>query len=187
VKKSFVNTLGTDFWTRIEDIPYPFCICGQEVFVSGTVNWYVVERLVYNHFILSLDLEKLSYQKLWLPDFVNENYLWTCAAVRDCLCVFESSDIYWDVWIMKEYGNKESWTKLYTISNLQDHGLRADTALYISEDDQLLVNCNEARNTVTYSKFVVYDSKTGTLNILEFQNNYGQLDSSVYIESLISP
>ena len=63
------------------------------------------------YFILSLDLEKESYQQLLLPDF--ENGSWTLGVVRDCLCVFATSDMFWDVWIMKEYGNEKSWTKLY--------------------------------------------------------------------------
>jgi len=36
-------------------------------------------------------------------------------------------------------------------------------------------------------KLVVYDSKNGTLNIPEFENNYDLLRSYVYFESLISP
>lgn len=184
-----VNTLGTDYWTTIEHIPYNYHILGPGIFVSGTVNWFSMERSVSKHVILSLDLEKLSYQKLWLPDLANENYSWTLAVVRDCLCVFESSDIYWDVWIMKQYGNQESWTKLYTIPNMQDHrGLEAYCALYISEDDQLLVQCVELEDErENEMKLVVYDSKTGTSNIPEFQNNYEQMYANVYIESLISP
>lgn len=85
---------------------------------------------------------------------------------------------------MKEYGKKKSWTKLYTIPNLQDWGFEAYTSLYISEDDQLLVQCYEIGSGM---KLVFYDSKTGTLNIPEFQNNYKLTNTKVYIESLVSP
>jgi len=177
-----VNTLGHDYWRRIEDIPYSNRIRGHGVFVRGTVNWCASDD------IISLDLEKESYQKIWLPDFDNENNSWDLGVVRDCLCVFASSDIYWDVWIMKEYGNQESWTKLYTIPNLQDLDLEASRALYISEDDQLLVQCHEYGGECDDdTKLVVYDSKTGTLNIPEFQTNYEHTYAKVYIESLISP
>jgi len=183
-----VNTLGTDYWTTIEHIPYNYHILGPGIFVSGTVNWFAMDRSVSKHVLLSLDLEKLSSQNLWLPDLEHENYSWTLAVLRDCLCVFASSGIYWDVWIMKEYGNKESWTKLYTIPNMQDRGLEAYSALYISEDDQLLVQCYELEDEREDDmKLVVYDSKTGTSNIPEFQNNYEQMCANVYIESLISP
>jgi F-box interacting protein len=97
-----VNTLGTDYWRRIEDIPYSNPICGHGLFVSGTVNWFAC------YVIISLDLEKESYQKLRLPDFNNENNSWDMGVLRDCLCVFARSVEYLDVWIMKEYGNQES-------------------------------------------------------------------------------
>ncbi|XP_024635361.1 F-box/kelch-repeat protein At3g23880 isoform X2 [Medicago truncatula] len=191
-----VNTLGTDYWRKIEDI-HCYTKYGPGIFVCGTVNW------VSWDVIISLDLEKESCQELCPPDFGNENNWWNLGVLRDCLCVFAGSDEYWDVWIMKEYGNKEFWTKLYTIPTivyaefLQDQGLVVDqdllvnAALYISEDDQLLVKCYQLDNnhgaTLAYIKFVVYDSKTGTLNIPEFQNNYEHRDAIFYIESLISP
>ncbi|AES69461.1 putative F-box domain, galactose oxidase/kelch, beta-propeller, F-box associated interaction [Medicago truncatula] len=172
-----VYTLGTDYWKRIEDIPYN--IFGEGVFVSGTVNWLASD----DSFILSLDVEKESYQQVLLPD--TENDLWILGVLRNCLCILATSNLFLDVWIMNEYGNQESWTKLYSVPNMQDHGLEAYTVLYSSEDDQLLLEFNEMRSDKV--KLVVYDSKTGTLNIPEFQNNYDQICQNFYIESLISP
>jgi hypothetical protein len=68
---------------------------------------------------------------LLLPDFENENVRWNLGVVRDCLCAFATSDMFMDVWIMKEYGNKESWNKLYTIPYIQDRGFKAYTVLCI--------------------------------------------------------
>ncbi|AES69462.1 putative F-box domain, galactose oxidase/kelch, beta-propeller, F-box associated interaction [Medicago truncatula] len=177
-----VYTLGTDYWTRIEDIPNNYHIHHSGTFVSGTVNWFAMDDSSM-HFILSLDLVKESYQHLLLP---NSKIDWSMLGlVRGCLCVFASSDMYMDVWIMKEYGDQESWTKLYIVPNIQDQGVKAYKALYISDDDQLLVEFKKLQSNSI--KLVVYDSKTGTLNIPEFQNNYKQVASNVYIESLISP
>ena len=87
---------------------------------------------------------------------------------------------------MNEYGNKESWTKLFHVPKVHDHqGLRAYKALYIFEDEKLLVEFFDVESCDR--KFVVYDSKTASFNILEFQNNYAQMNPKVYIESLISP
>ncbi|AES68594.1 putative F-box domain, galactose oxidase/kelch, beta-propeller, F-box associated interaction [Medicago truncatula] len=175
-----VNTLGTDYWTRMQDIPYSYGICRRGVFVSGTLNWLALD----DSKILSLDLKKESYQLLLLPDYKCHSWIFL-DVVRDCLCISAASDMFMDVWIMKHYGNKESWTKLYTVPNMQDRGLEAYNALYISEDDQLLVECLEIESD--NDKLVVYDSKTGTSNIPEFQNKYDLIYSNVYIESLISP
>jgi len=80
------------------------------------------------------------------------------------------TDMFLDVWIMKEYGNQESWTKLYHVPDIQDQGLEGYQTLYIYEDDQVLFQFHETGGGKM--KLVVYDSKTGTLNIPEFQNNY---------------
>ncbi|KEH32902.1 F-box protein interaction domain protein [Medicago truncatula] len=35
----FLYTLGTDYWKRIDDIPYYCTICRSGLYVSGAVNW----------------------------------------------------------------------------------------------------------------------------------------------------
>ncbi|XP_024633530.1 uncharacterized protein [Medicago truncatula] len=185
------------FYVRLEDIPTNYHIHRSQIFLSGTVNWLASNNSSM-YFILSLDLEesyrqlwlpdleKESYRQLWLPDFENENENgpWILDVMRNCMCVFATSDVFLDVWIM-EYGSEESWTKLYSVPNMQHRGLEVYKALYISEDDQLLLQCYEIESGDM--KLVVYDSKNGTLNIPEFQNNYEQIYPNVYIASLISP
>jgi len=51
--------------------------------VCGTVNWLASGYSIM-YFILSLDLEKESYQQLLPPDFMNDS--WILDVVRDCLC-----------------------------------------------------------------------------------------------------
>jgi len=87
---------------------------------------------------------------------------------------------------MKEYGNIESWTKLYSVPFLRNWGIYPyPMAFYISEDDQVLIDFYE----LTSSKLTlaVYDSKNGTVKIPEIQNTNGWMDPEVYVESLISP
>jgi F-box interacting protein len=106
-----VYTFGTNYWRRINDFPYSGIIIGCGVFLSGTVNWITHAWIA----IYSLDLEKETYQKLPLPDLEKDTQT-TLGVLKDCLCIYASSDLFLDVWVMKEYGNKESWNKLYNIS-----------------------------------------------------------------------
>jgi len=189
-----VNTLGSDYWKRIVDFPNHFFIFGLGIFVGGTVNWLARDwarddSILNSHeqFILSLDLKKESYEKVPQPDLEKDSWgpdLWTLGVVRDCLSIFASKFYFLDVWIMKEYGHKESWTKLYSVPKLQARDFVACKALYISEDGQLLVDFYEKGSGKM--KLVVYDSKSGTSAIAEFQNNYSVLNPKVYIESLMS-
>jgi F-box interacting protein len=175
-----VHTLGTDCWRRIDDFPYSGYIRYKRgakagVFVSGTVNWLVTSGV-----IISLDLDKESYQKILQPAALKEpeDYL-ILRVVRDCLCIFSSSKMFLDVWIMKEYGNKESWIKLYSVPKMRDRYFYPYEALYIHEDDRMLMQ--------SYHKLVVYDSKNSTLNNVEIQNLDSWICPQVYIESLMSP
>jgi F-box interacting protein len=173
--KTFVHTMGTDFWRRIQDFP---CVLLTQSgkFVSGTLNW-----LPYNHSsIVSLDLEKEYYRDLPLPDYVSvlSKSLWV---LRDCLCILSfHTDAYSEIWLMKEFGNKNSWTKLFRVPRMGDVGSGIyDRALYIYEDDQVLLDHR--------SKLVVHNSSDGTFKTLQIKKRHGWMIPEVYQESLISP
>ncbi|GAU28823.1 hypothetical protein TSUD_21600 [Trifolium subterraneum] len=138
-----VHTLGTDSWRRIKDFPSKVP-CDRGIFVSGTVNWLTsLDDLTA---IVSLHLGKESYQKIPPPDHGDPNKL-ILDVMRDCLCIFsgESGYSFTDVWLMKEYGNKDSWIKLIRLS-FGDSRSHFTKILYISEDNNhvhlLLIDAN---------------------------------------------
>jgi F-box interacting protein len=124
-----VHTLGTNYWRRINNIPVSGWIWKSGIFLSGAINWLVFHNSS-SITIVSFDLEKESYQMLPRPDF--EGGVWIyLGMLRDCLCIFHSSNgWFFDVWIMKEYGNKESWTKLYRLPPVKNRVLYNDSPLY---------------------------------------------------------
>jgi F-box interacting protein len=147
-----VHTLGTDYWRMTQDLPYSNVIRQPGVIVNGSVHW-----LVYDVFwsIVSFDLAKDSYQNLLLPDKV-EIVGSTLGLLRDCLCIFTNSFEFLDVWVLKNYGNKKSWTKLYRIPCKEYSDIYDDTkAIYISEDDQVLIYFRKFMELT----LTVYDSK----------------------------
>ncbi|AES97161.1 F-box protein interaction domain protein [Medicago truncatula] len=141
-----VHTLGTEYWRRIQDFPFFGHIGGPGIFVKDTVNWLTFE-----------DTE--SYEIISIPD-VNSDKYWSLEVLRDCLCIYVTSDLDLDVWIMKEYGIKESWTKLYSVSFVGGQMTQ---------------------------HLIVYDSKIDTFNIQDIENGSLLKNPKVYIESLISP
>lgn len=179
-----VHTLGTNFWRRIHDLPFgvPFDESGK--FVSGTVNWLASNDSSYtSSIIVSLDLEKETYQELLQPDYgakaVNV-VTKTLAVLRDRMCILAHSHTFFDVWLMEEYGNRETWTKLFRVPYIGNVGRCPYTnALYVTEDDQVLLE--------NQFELVVYNSRDGTSKTLEFPNIKGWMVLEVYQESLISP
>jgi F-box interacting protein len=157
-----VYTLGTNYWRSIQDFPCSSrCMYQPGVFVGGTVNWlaYEASNSSYCCDIVSLDLEKESYQKVPQPDLEKDH--WAIGMFRDCLCIFASSDMFLDVCIMKEYGIKESWTKLYNVPYAENPYTHPyPKTVYIFYDDQLLF--------IVVDKLVLYNWKF-KLSCLQFQ------------------
>ncbi|XP_058774297.1 F-box/kelch-repeat protein At3g23880-like [Vicia villosa] len=189
-----VHILGTNHWRRIRDFPDPNLILVSRLgtFVNDSLNWLVYAAAP---FVVSLDLEKesyeklalpVSYQKLALPVFPNISSFMTIGTLKGCLSlVFDKRDKSCDVWIMKEYGNEKSWTKLLTVPHMKECDFYSYTrALYISEDDKVLMEYTK----MGIKSLVVYDSINNTFMIPEFQNYISnEMTPEVYVESLISP
>ncbi|CAL5205739.1 unnamed protein product [Lathyrus oleraceus] len=216
-REVYVHILGTHCWTRIQDFPSPHQLLFNKdssltfegpregIFVSDSVNWLVSAFIVsldlekgsyqkrrVSGFIVSLDLEKGSYQKLSLP-VSNLHFTASCfvrlGTLRGCLSYLLSGASFADIWIMKEFANQKSWTKLFTVPYLESWGFfRIPKVLYISEDDQVLMET--LMIGIRNHRVLVYDSINNTYSFPEFQNNIRlPLDTvlQVYVESLISP
>ncbi|MED6118871.1 hypothetical protein PIB30_006660 [Stylosanthes scabra] len=112
------------------------------VFVSGsnTLNWNC------QRYGISLDLGKESYVILPLPERDPDDNYSEClelSLLRNCLAACcEHKRTHWAIWIMKEYGVTQSWTRLALIPCqvfIPKYGLRCSLKpLYIFEDDVLL-------------------------------------------------
>jgi F-box interacting protein len=183
-----VHTLGTNSWRLIDGFPYGGSCnfyYGPGKSVSGTINWLVsiIGSKNLPH-ILSLDLGTESYQEILQPDYGDEgvkkvNFL-AFEILRDCLCFLRGHDYEQDIWLMKEYGNRESWTKLASVPYLSPYC----NVPYISEDDQVLM---EFTPTWYERELAVYDYKNGTLKSLDIKEIYHLMCPYIYVESLISP
>jgi hypothetical protein len=147
--------------------------------VGGGINWLVSKVSSRKHTIVSCNLRNESYQEILPPNDEDRDVCyWHLGVLSDCLCLICGND----VWLMKEYGNKNSWTKLFTIPHIQDprssYGLTK--VVNIFEDDQVLLEYIEDWNSIR--KSIVYDFKNNIFKFTDFENT-----PEVYVESLISP
>ncbi|GAU12195.1 hypothetical protein TSUD_01620 [Trifolium subterraneum] len=181
-----VHTLGTKYWRKIQDFPNHYsCRVGQGIFVSDRVNWLVSDT--HNGLstaIVTLDLEKESYQELLHPPDDELSFPINClGALRDWLCIFSHSRKFCDIWVMKKYGNEDSWTKLLRVPYIgETYFCSLIQPLYIDEDNRMLMRIVNTRN----SSLAVYDSKNNKTH--DIQNDIPTWAvPKVYVESLISP
>jgi len=187
-----VHTFGTNFWKRIPDFPSEIMHVADwchGIFVTGTINWAIRrdQRKHSSWVILSLDLGKESYQEILLPDYAPLFNL-SLGVSNDCLCILAQNKTILDGWVMNDYGNKESWTKLFTVPFMKFHGyngIRAAMLCISKEDAQVLI--------VIAMKVYLYNYKNGTVEIPNMQGLPSTLipcnkfTSNVYVESLVSP
>jgi F-box interacting protein len=136
-----------------------------------------------SYFIVSFDLGNESYQKILLPDYgevVIHNL--SLSVLGDCLCMIFNRD----VWVMKEYRHTKSWSKLFTVSYMQDPNMSyiLTKAIYMFEDDQVLFELKVDGDS--HRKLIVYDPRINTFKFTNYQNK-SIFAPQVCVESLISP
>ncbi|XP_057438510.1 F-box/kelch-repeat protein At3g23880-like [Lotus japonicus] len=172
-----VHTLGSNSWRRIQDspcIPYWGC-CHNGKFVSGAVNWLTgdgEDGFNRGHGIISLDLGKESYQEFLQPDYgIEVDYL-TMGVMRDCLCLLANSD----VWVMKEYGNNDSWTKLFSLPSDFWHAccpyILGCNSLCVLEDDETIF--------FQYRNLDIYNYKSGTFRSSALEYKPGLIEGMYF-------
>jgi F-box interacting protein len=185
-----IHTLGTDYWRNVkEDFPchYYYFFNQPGVFSNENVNWLAT---AYDdpslHVIVSFNLKKETYQKSFHCKQFGTKL--TLGVLGDCLCIVsDDNHNFFDVWIMEEYGNEKSWTKLLKIPHTTDYGSYCSSTkvLYVSKDGQVLMECRSMKTQKV--SLAVYNSVNKTFKISKIQNNISGhiILSRVDVESLI--
>ncbi|XP_047320924.1 F-box/kelch-repeat protein At3g23880-like [Impatiens glandulifera] len=170
--------LKSDSWRKIEDfyiIPQmsPYC-----TFVSGSLNWAAA---VDN--IVSFDLSKETCSVTRLPFYDREM---VCGSnlgnLSGCLCQLSSDYgmMKIDLWVMKQFGKVESWSKMYSIPyQCEIRTFKDYTSLIISGKNKVLM--------LIGSVLILCNLETKTVTHPDLQNINNFLDVNTYIESLVAP
>jgi|UniRef100_A0A2N9I8J2 F-box interacting protein len=115
---SEVYSLKNDSWRRLPDYPYNLrYLRAFAMLVSGALHWLVTSKAESDrtNLILAFDLGVEEYRLVPRPDFSDKDCHMNVGVLGGCLTIYGSNYINrLDVWVMKDYGVKESWTKLFT-------------------------------------------------------------------------
>ncbi|CAI9117811.1 OLC1v1019296C1 [Oldenlandia corymbosa var. corymbosa] len=104
-----VYSLKNDSWSRIrlcEDVVPSW---GSGYFAGGNLHWVVATSGADSWKFLSFDLASETYGEIEWPRSKDHLDDWSAGVLGGCLCVlydYEKIDV--DVWVMKEYGVKDS-------------------------------------------------------------------------------
>ncbi|KAJ9551812.1 hypothetical protein OSB04_015857 [Centaurea solstitialis] len=114
-----VYTLGTCQWRSLGPVPVTYRINALQEFYGPFLNnhchWIIPDSEAAHHKICTFDLHKETFQLFPSPplESIEENrcHHQGLAILKGCLCKHDTYDSKLIIWVMKEYGIKNSWHK----------------------------------------------------------------------------
>lgn len=174
-------SLKSNSWKRVENYPYPLPrIRGWGVHVNGVLHTVLPLDNYSGQSIVAFDLRDERNHTVPKPDFVANDLELSVHAMAGCLCLLGTrKKRRTDIWIMKEYGVKESWTKLLSIAppDIEPYSILFPLA-YSKRGDEVLLNCNDER-------LVWYDLRRKTTREVEVSGLPFRFYAEEFVGSLI--
>ncbi|KAK7292458.1 hypothetical protein RIF29_08239 [Crotalaria pallida] len=176
-------SLRNNAWKTLPNImPYALCFARtMGVFVGGALHWVVTRRLQPDEpdLIVAFDLVQESFREVPLPETGNVNGIYGMEVVLlgGCLCMIEtrgSESI--DVWVMKEYGSRESWSKLLSLTDMKS----VKPLGYSRDGGQVLLEKNR-------KKLCWYDLKTKQVTYVNVPGLPNSIAGMICMETLVPP
>ncbi|CAN1351312.1 F-box protein At4g22390 [Linum perenne] len=153
------------------------------VFVHGALHWIIFNRLTLSYALLALDLAMNTFRELPQAKY---HFSWgkSIAVVDSCLsvCSFykeeEEANIV-GIYVMKEYGNGESWDKIYSFQDPVPESAVLESVVPVwGNGDRLLLKLDGGRKLVWFDK--VEDDMVEAMNPED-----GLFDAVYCLESLV--
>ncbi|XLR52002.1 hypothetical protein HN51_002728 [Arachis hypogaea] len=182
-----VYSMASKSWRKIQDFPHgvtPYQNSGK--FVSGTLNWdanYAVGNSNSSLWIIvSLDLHKETYNEILPPHYEKEECSTpSLGTLKGCLCMnYDYKKSYFVLWLMKDYGVRESWVKMVTIPYLPNPEDFSYSGPYcISDNGEVLL--------MFEFDLILYDPRDQSFKYPKVHSGKSWFDAEVYAETLLSP
>ncbi|XP_058210488.1 F-box protein CPR1-like isoform X2 [Rhododendron vialii] len=117
-----INTVGTNLWRRVGDAPSYLHWCSGGCFLNGSLHWIVHDTENCFESMCCFDFGKERFQPFpgasqfrGLPGQLRMEMM-KMGVLKNGLSVFHHPNCYMlDIWVMKDYAVRESWTKDFVI------------------------------------------------------------------------
>jgi len=173
-----VYSLRNNSWNRFTDNCYSFRVSDYQAVVNGAVHWVMYSTESSLPVIVYFDLAEGKFKEVPPPCSWNEYGEIKLVVLGGFLCAYCDGRVKQiEVYVMKEYAKKESWTRLFVmpcaIIGRRDSFIHVKL-LCLTKKGQVLIWTEE-------SGIGIYDPKDGTF--LQYDSIRGQI---AYVESLVS-
>ncbi|THG00569.1 F-box/kelch-repeat protein At3g23880-like [Camellia sinensis] len=179
-----IYSLRTDSWRKIQDFPsniIGFHSMDSGKLVNGSLNWVGINTSDHSWVVTALDLVEETYREIPQPNYGKEFSRLLVWALKVNLCVVcEDTFTFCNVWVVNEYGKKESWTKLVSMTYVpQQRPVLWSEPLWYFKDGEILVNCG--------GTLVLYDLIRHTVKYRSIYSVPDFHEVETCQESLVSP
>jgi len=185
-------TSKTNSWKVLPNIEYALChgnTMGVFVENSSSLHWMMTRR--YDKFqpllIVAFNLTLEVFNEVPFPDEIGGEEVTNSASfgidvavLGGCLCLIVNHHTKIDVWVMKEYGCRDSWFKVFTLmGSCFSLPLKSLSPLgYSSDSKKVLLEVN-------HKKLVWYDLKSEKVSYVEGIPNFDE--AMICVGSLVPP
>ncbi|OIT37269.1 f-box protein cpr30 [Nicotiana attenuata] len=206
-----VYSLKSDSWRSVEDFQGSSLVDCSAKFVKGKLYWTKSARAREHnsyygctiiHFyeyddgnscnIISFDLARETWGKVEQPNYGKGEFdlmLGVLGSDLAVLCNYEGSHS--DVWVMKDYGVKASWTKMFTVSCPNDPGKYDCYPRCSLSFSPLFCQLYNGEILLLYrSVFMIYNPKDDSIRVIrqpEVTKPKSCFQAAIYVESLVNP
>ena len=187
-----VYTLSTDSWRQIDavfDASIHDCVRNSQFYLNGAYHWYGSIAGKHSDAIVSFDMTEEVFRIIRLPDLdennvsaLDKNAIWReYSVLNNCIAMIvydiqeTVTEKIFDIWVMRQYGVKESWTKQFVIGPLS--GIQ--NPLQFTLNDELLMVAHDGQ-------LVSYNLNAQEIKSLQVRGLLNATQAIDYKESLVS-
>ncbi|PIA47858.1 hypothetical protein AQUCO_01400446v1 [Aquilegia coerulea] len=191
-------TTKTIAWRTLRNVPITNSqYFDRMIIINAKLHWLAGRRssgLDSSILILSFDLNNEEIREVPKPNFGEGKYDILDIKYVSYLYVFVNTVACYELWAMKDYGVKESWTKMVSISHSTIEHLcklpyQRVEPLHLSENGQILLCIHRSALTgdTQTDNVVLYDSKNNKARIIKMLGARKRFRAMTYLETLILP
>lgn len=177
-----IFTLRSNCWIRILNVPYQMS-CGVILIFNGALHWIANPIGGTEEAIVLATYEIGDGRFKTLPrDFDDKFEIVYVGVLAGCLCL--TANLYGVrtvVWVMKDYGVQESWTRLFTIDQHTSAGSFKFLKLIKPLKNGDLVFQKD------HSELFLYDPDQGEARTRKIRGITQEMTAWAYSDSLVSP
>ncbi|XP_055814316.1 F-box/kelch-repeat protein At3g23880-like [Solanum dulcamara] len=185
---SKIYSLNNNSWSCLDDFQTGIPFMKSGMFVNGKLHWAIATNRFSSYYdnwgIIFVDLADGRWGEIEKPCCGERNSVFMpCLSVlgTDLSMFCSRLCSHLDLWVMKEYGVKESWTKMFTIKypdDLVGHSMVCPPFCMLIEGEIL---CRIG------SIFMIYNPNDDSMRFRKVTNCNHLVEAKNYIESLVWP